>query len=79
MRTSGPSGVDLHWRGGVCVKWRMGVTEEKIRMNCKCGRPTYMGRAEFEALIYTGRLQGLHCDTCDKPMVKVVFDPLSKI
>jgi len=51
---------------------------EEIRMNCRCGRPTYMDLKDFEKLVYTDRLEGLHCDNCDKPMVTLVFDPLSE-
>jgi hypothetical protein len=53
--------------------------DEEIKMNCKCGRTTYMGRREFESLIESNWLSGLDCDTCDEPMVKVVFDPLSEV
>jgi len=61
------------------MDWEMEEIEAEIIMNCKCGRTTYMRLKDFEALVYTGWLEGLDCDTCDKPMVKVVFDPLSEI
>jgi hypothetical protein len=51
---------------------------EEIRMNCRCGRPTYMDLKDFEKLVFTDRVEGLLCDNCDKPMVTLVFDPLSE-
>ena len=58
---------------------RMSEEIEEVIMKCKCGRTTHMKRREFESLIAMGRLEGFLCDTCDRPMIRVVFDPLSEV
>jgi len=57
----------------------MEETEAEIIMNCKCGRITHMKMKDFEALVSQHRLFGLDCDSCDQPMVKVVYDPLMEV
>jgi hypothetical protein len=53
--------------------------EAEIIMNCKCGRTTHMKMRDFEVLISQQLLRGLDCDSCDQPMVKVVYDPLIEV
>jgi hypothetical protein len=51
------------------------IEDNEIELRCKCGKTTWMLQEDFMSLVICGRMEGLDCDYCDKPLVKVVVCP----